>query len=311
MGICALLAVILLTGCSSIQGRPDRLSSSDLTKFGLTCPTESELTAAHAGETDGQYRDRIISKCITAINGKFGAYTTSLNSERATGEIITDLGAQAATGIAAVAKSARAAAKLAAGSSFLLGVNGTLNKSLYYDKTLDVILASMETRRTNVRTAIISAQVKDPDAKVYRLSHAVLDLERYQDAGDMMAAITGLTATVQASKVEAEKEEAAAHIDIAAGTYNLATPATIEARIKKATTAIDALAKAGELNKLNAISKAIKLHITVTTPPPGATTSTLQAIINIAIMGVASLPTDKQDTAMVGVETAITASTGA
>ena len=307
-----LFVSLALGGCASISGGPDRVTAADVTKLALICPSEIDLTGRPAEEAPGAYRDRIVLKCVSVIDAKYAAYVKGLSVDRTTTELVTDVGAQALTGVAAVATSARAAAKLAAGSSFLLGVNGAVNKDLFYQQTLPAIVASMDTRRSKFLTDIVQAQVSDPDAKIYTLARAGFDINRYQDAGNMLSAIRELTANASQSADVAAALLTEAQMNFDNGTANLDTPVDIKARVNAAAAAVRALAaKAGSEGKLRAILTKLK---TSTFPdvsiPNGANSSTLSKVLRVKIQKVASSDTAKQAGMMDQIEAAIKANAG-
>lgn len=308
-----LVASLALASCASINGGPDRITASDVSKLALICPSAADLTGRPSTESDGSYRDRIVLKCVTVINAKFAAYEKGLSVDSTTTELVTDLGAQALSGVAAVATSARAAAKLSAGSAFLLGVNGAVSKDLFYKQTLPAIAASMEARRTKVLTDIIQAQVKDPDAKVYTLARAGFDISRYEDAGNMLSAIRELTASANQNATDAAASLKAAQMNLDIGTVNLSTPPEIKARVNSAIASVRAQAtKAGSENKLRAILTSLKASTfhDLTIPDNQESPSTLSAVLRSTIMEVESADTAKQAGMMDQIEAALKANEG-
>ncbi len=309
-----MLLAMSLSGCASIRGGPGRITADDAVKYAPVCPSDDDLKSRPATESEAAYRDRIIHKCISIIDGKYDDYVQGLSVDRTTTDLVTEVGAQALTGVASVAKGARVAAKLSAGSAFLLGVNGVVNKDLFYKQTLPAIIASMDTQRTRVLTVIIESQVKDPDAKIYTLAHAGADISRYQRAGNMLAAIRELTTSANDSAQTAADQLKAAQINLDNGTANLATPPTIKARVNAAVSSIRSLAnEQGSEPKLQAIAASIKSSVfpEIAIPAGNPTASTLSQILRVTIMRVVSSDSSKQADMMDKIEAAISANTGA
>ena len=107
----------LLSGCASFRGSQERVTAQDFAVFQPVCPTQGEMTAPHATESNGAYRNRIVLLCIQVINSKYAAFTDELSKEASGTNLGTDILAQVLATGASVVNGATAAKRLAAGSA--------------------------------------------------------------------------------------------------------------------------------------------------------------------------------------------------
>jgi hypothetical protein len=289
----------LLSGCTSVEGRQKRLTPSYLTKFGAVCPTEDQLQAPHPAETNGAYRDRVMMVCIKAINGRYAEFVGELSTESNGINLIANVTSQTLATAASLVTKARLARELAAGSALATGLNGAVNKELFYKQALPAIIASMDAKRSKVLTGIVQSQNSDPEAKTYTLARAGPDLDTYQDAGSLTTAVLELTDAAVDNATAASEQLQQAERTIAIGTFNPRTPLAIMDRERQSADFIISLADDDQTAALNAISASLN----AASLEADATAGDLSAAIRIKNHEVTTLPEDQQGARMLSIET--------
>lgn len=299
VAVYGLVVAALLSGCTSVEGRQKRLTSSYLAKYGAICPSEAQLQAVHPSETNGAYRDRIMMVCIKAINGRYAEFVGDLSTESNGINLIANVTSQTLSTAASLVTKARLARELAAGSALAIGLNGAVNKELFYKQALPAIIASMDAKRSKVLTGIVQSQNSDPDAKTYTLARAGPDLDTYQDAGSLTTAVRELTDAAVDNATAASEQLQQAERTIGIGTFNPRTPLAIMDRERQSADFIISLADDNQNAALNAIAASL----TAVSLDADATAQDLSAAIRIKNHEVTTLPEDQQDARMLSIET--------
>ncbi len=101
-----------------------------------------------------------------------------------------DLVALVLTGLTATVGSAGTKAALGAAATGVIGAKSAIDKDLYYQKTVPALLAQMEADRLKA-LAPITTGMKQSDAD-YPLLEAYIDLDAYNNAGSIPAAINAV-----------------------------------------------------------------------------------------------------------------------
>lgn len=285
-----LVAVGSLGGCASFRGAQQRLNSDYIATYTPVCPSEGQLKAPHAGESDGVYRDRIIMVCVKAINARYAAYTDALSTESTGANLATDIVSQTLSTTASVVTKANLARALAAGSAVSIGINSAVNKDLFYKQTLPAIIASMDAKRSKVLTAIVQQQNSDRDAKTYTLARVGGDLDRYQEAGSLTTAVRELTSSAVQNAVQADAGLQVAQMDL--GTAKPVTP-DMATRLGAAADLVRRLEADKKDADLRTIVQSLALR-----PPAGASAALNSALVRANIAAVTTLPSDQQEARM-------------
>ena len=206
-----------LAGCASIRASQRFVTADDIKKSaGMGCPSDNDLSGSpKAGETLGQYRNRIVIKCIKAIDINYDEFRSGLHKESVTSRLVLDILAQGLTSGASIAGK-KTAQRLSAGASFVVGSGAAINKDVYYEQTLPALEAIMDARRSKILATIIDAEKKDPNGSSYTLDAAALDLAAYQSAGNLYAAVADLTKTATEAAARAQD-----NLDYVKGTVDL------------------------------------------------------------------------------------------
>lgn len=211
----SLASLAVLTGCSSLEGyarRPDDpayITAKRSTYFSSNAQSSREQD--YIDETDPikrrTIRDEIVYARMDVIEFDFDNLERELNSAGNGISLGGDLAVLVANGIGATTGGKQTKATLNAISGGIVGAQGTINKDLYYQKTLPALLSQMEANRDRVKAEILAGLAR-PDAE-YPLGAAQLDLRRLVRAGSIPASVGEIT-----QKATADKHDAADQVQM-------------------------------------------------------------------------------------------------
>ena len=212
---CALL--LAATGCSSLRAYPDRVVNARAElKYLRHYFTEDVIKDFNEKADELQkraYRDEVVNGRLRAIDIEFELFEKAINSEHNLTQIGTDWAVLGLSGAGAAAGGEATKAILAAISGGLTGARLSVDKTLYYEKTMPALLAQMEAMRSgqlvNIRIGL-RQNVAD-----YPLSQALADVDMYYKVGTLPGAIIGINSAAGA-KTEAAHQELG---EILKGTY--------------------------------------------------------------------------------------------
>ena len=204
------IAVAMLGGCASFDGTPHPVTSID---SAVTLATEGPFSVAIAagiavagkppgGGTMRDYRDAFLAVQMGAIDAQYFRFRRDLTAQAKAANFGLDLGVLGLTGGGAIAGE-RAANILSAGGAGLTGAKASLNKEVYFEKTLPALVASMDARRLTLKVSFLQKMHKALDA--YSLSEAIIDISTYQLSASIDAAIEQITGDANAAKEKATR----------------------------------------------------------------------------------------------------------
>lgn len=196
-----LMLAFLVGGCTSsgnaFMDRPATLKYRDPP---ASSPAETELAAIQAyhgtadqrqGMSQREYRDSIIYRQLAADDDDFAQFVRNLRSERAGGNIATDLAVIALNGIAAVTGGAQTKATLAMISGGLVGAKNSVDKELFNMEALSAIVSRMKAARLQALVPIMTGLTLETNE--YSLERALYDLRTYANAGTLSATLTAIS----------------------------------------------------------------------------------------------------------------------
>lgn len=280
-----ILALLLAAcGCTSIAGqsRPViSVATADSVLASYQVPAVLEAYQGKHGRAQRLYRDEVIAAYLQAIDARYFVFRGKLGSEARTTQLGFDTVIIGLAGAATLAP--KAAGDLAAVSSGVIGLRGSVDRNVYFDRTLPALLATMDAGRLKVRTRVAEGQAKSTGE--YPLNVALRDLQDYERAGTLYEAIGSLTNVALESRQHAEAAyEARAKftcdpddtVNVAAnpiGTFKRQLYAAAEGEAQARTGALT------EYNKLATLASAFKIN------PAGKTVEQLEAAIDDAFLG--------------------------
>jgi hypothetical protein len=196
-----LLPAFLVGGCASganaLMDRPATLKYRDPP---TRSAAETELAAIQAyhgdasqrqGMSQREYRDSIIYRQLAADDDDFGQFVRNLRSDKAKGNIATDIAVLALNGISAVTGGAQTKATLAVISGGLIGAKGSIDKELFNLEALSAIVSRMKAARLKALVPIKTGL--NQDTTDYSLEQALFDLRGYANAGTLSGALSAIT----------------------------------------------------------------------------------------------------------------------
>ncbi|MFM2410932.1 MAG: hypothetical protein RL481_1760 [Pseudomonadota bacterium] len=203
--ITALLCGFSVSGCATLRGSQDAVP--ELQPVGLV-PIRDALFNNHkpndsdrAGMSRLSYREYVLSSYIAGIEQRYKAFVDQLQAGdrgSALGLDLLQLGIAGTTALAG----ASSAQDLATIGAIAAGTRSSIDKRLYFDRTLPAVIASMNAERATILADI--EQKRSLPTTNYSLDSAVSDLNRLQNAGRLDVAIARMTETAQADKAAAE-----------------------------------------------------------------------------------------------------------
>ena len=201
---------LVLTSCASTSGfqeRPERIDTKlERLQKDYFLPGTDVLAEYNKPERPDKqsYRDNVVHGRLLAIDMQYGLFKQALYEEGVTTNVAIDtLGVVVGTAGAAVTGSdgSRILSALSGGIS---GTGTAINENLYYKRTLPALLALMDAKREAIRAEIISGLTTDHNT--YPLGRALVDLERYVQAGSIPGAISEILASAGEAKSIAEEK---------------------------------------------------------------------------------------------------------
>jgi len=205
-----LLSLPLLGACSTFSGAPPRLTSVDV----LTAedPQYKKALDDFYLKTDETYRRNVRNQFVEAriaiIDQEYLKFRQSLYQDRIGVDLTADLGLLSLNALGAAVSSAAAKTTYAALSAALVGSKTSIDKNVYFERTLVAMLSQMDTLRNNKKIDLFKG-LTQPIAN-YPLSYAKAETDEYYLAGTIARAIQGVNAetavTAAASRIELTKQ---------------------------------------------------------------------------------------------------------
>jgi len=194
-GYCAVTLGVLLGGCATFEGYPKRIDVSDqyLEEVGPFVAPSVVRLYANEGDLRRQsaLRNNIVTARIYAIDVNFHNFVRDITTQQNLGVIGADWAAIGLATAGVLTGSAGNKTTLAAISAAILGAKASIDKDIFYSKTIPAIVTEMEGQRKLVLAQIYAGLKKSSDE--YTLFQALADLDRYYNAGTLNGALVGLT----------------------------------------------------------------------------------------------------------------------
>ncbi len=188
----AITAAMSTVGCASFEGMPRPATSAMAqTNMDDVAAVQAEIEAA-SGDPSLQraIRNDSVWAHIRAADEQYRRFLISLNKTSKGTNLGLDVAGILVSSVGAVAKSA--ANELSAAAAGIAGTRGSINRELYFEKTIPAIEASMQANRLRIKTQIATHLINDDVAR-YPLQQALADLNDYQLAASLNAAIQEIT----------------------------------------------------------------------------------------------------------------------
>ncbi|SHL10098.1 hypothetical protein SAMN05444159_4993 [Bradyrhizobium lablabi] len=205
------LAGLLLSGCETFRGRPERLYTvAEEVTHARVDVLPAILDSYRAATTDNDrmfYRNEYISRRMYIIDAEFTEFETALTREREEFGFSTALVTQGLTTAGAVFTPANTVRTLSALAGGVNASRGFYDSELLVGKTIQIIQSQMEAKRDEVAARIIGKV--GYSAITYPISAALHDLEDYYRAGTLTAGLIKAAADAgEAAKQASDNKEA-------------------------------------------------------------------------------------------------------
>jgi hypothetical protein len=187
---------LTLGGCASLAGYPDNPISVDSDVLALNYYFNAARIAEYQGlQTEAarlKMRNDIAYGRMAAYDAEFSQFQQRVNAEGGFTDTAFDFTSLTLTAIGASPVATVTKTTVSAAATAVNGGRTSIDKNIFYDKTLPALFAQMEANRLTVRTSIVTSLTK-LDTTTYPLGAALSDLETYRDAGSLPGAISGVT----------------------------------------------------------------------------------------------------------------------
>ncbi len=200
-------AFLFASGCVMIRGYPDRSGDigADLKSLEqYFAPATIQAANNQTVEADRRrLRDDIVNGQLRAMDLHFALFEQEMAREGVLINVGTDWAVLGLSGAGTIVPTAGTKAILAAISGGLTGAKGSVDKNVFYEKTMPVLLGKMEALRKEQLVAIRTG-LNLPTSS-YPLNQALIDVENYYKAGTIPGAILGIAESSGATAADAEK----------------------------------------------------------------------------------------------------------
>lgn len=185
--ISLVLGCTALAGCASFDGIQEPVMASDAAVTVAVGSYGMATTLQQIGQENDKkaYRNRVVSIWLLAIDTRYDAFRRDLSRGRKGANVGLDFLTLGLTSAGAIWDGA--ASELSALATGAGGARATLDRELYFEKTLPVLIAYMDAERLKLRGHIIEGMTH-PIGE-YSLEQGFADLWRYQSAGSLDRAI--------------------------------------------------------------------------------------------------------------------------
>jgi hypothetical protein len=198
----------MMSGCASFDGSAKPvIPVGQIIKIADKYDIDKSLIAiADISDDHGKqvFRNRVIAINMAAIDARYMEFRTDLSRQIKGGNFGLDTAILGLTGVGALAGKTTANI-LSAGAAGLTGTKSALSKDVYFERTLPVLLTSLETRRLKIATEIVK-RMRNENANGYTLDEAFLDLNRYQMASSLDGALEQLSSDASARQVTEQRK---------------------------------------------------------------------------------------------------------
>ena len=183
----------LLAACAPLVGYPKDPEDTDATLARLKPYFDGTQELIYLGLAEPARtlkRNEIVLARMHSYDIEFSDFERGLYGEGNEVTLGSDLVGLILGGLTATTGNAATKSALGAASTGVLGAKAAIDKDLYYQKTIPALLAQMEADRLKASLPI-TAGLKLSDAD-YPLMQAYIDLNAYQSAGSIPAAINAV-----------------------------------------------------------------------------------------------------------------------
>lgn len=203
-----LFVSLTVSGCSAFRGAPKSMINYDAEIKRLDKYFNPEVQAEYEKinpSTDPQKakiaRNEIINGRLRVYDLQYSRFKSDLYKEGVGSNIGVD-GAVITMGAIGALSSGGTSKTLSGITAGVTGIKGSVDKNLFYEKTMPALLVEMDGQRLQVLARIRQGQKES--VTDYPLLEALADVDSYFDAGTIYGAIDGVLKSAGDKKNEAE-----------------------------------------------------------------------------------------------------------
>lgn len=190
--ILALCLIVLLSGCSSLKGAPDSPPGQTLNSLDSVYDSYVQRSFQTQDEsTRVSVRNEYITIRMAIIDRNYYAYRQDLYSQRVGTDVGFDVATLGLTAAGAASSSITAKTNSSALAAALIGTKASIDKNVYFDRTLPALMSQMDGSRAEARAQLFAGMMLPSDR--YTLAEADAQLTTYRDAGSLVGAVKSLT----------------------------------------------------------------------------------------------------------------------
>lgn len=194
-----LVAVTLLGGCSAAKVTS---ATQDAYRSSLEVKYVSGVLPPEA-YSDAAVRNSTINDLVFLVDNTFQTYVESLYTSGALFDTVTDLAILGTSTVATVAGGEGAKAVMSAAIAAISGTRATVDKNYFAEQSRLALISKM--REMRARELIPIEQGKQQDISTYPMSQAMVDLQNYFYAGDLLSALQDITSDAAAGLVQQQQ----------------------------------------------------------------------------------------------------------
>lgn len=183
--------VLLVQGCSSFQGAPNWDPAAVKSSDALFDVYVDKFFKANSLDERALVRNEYMTKRIAQIDRSYIDYQQGLYSQRVSSAVGTDVATMTLAGAAAAVSDVGTKTGASAVAALLTGTKTSIDKNVYFDRTLPAMLSQMDALRAEARAQLYAGALLPADR--YSLSQADGDLNEYRQAGTVPRAIAAVT----------------------------------------------------------------------------------------------------------------------
>lgn len=203
--VLVLILSLLAGGCATIRNYPTRSADAwgEAAALNDMFPLSGYFNPAYSETQREIYRNNLINARILAIDLNFEKFQQDLVREGVFTDLGTDWAILGLTGAGAVVPLTQTKTVLAAISTGITGAKTSVDKNLFFKKTIAALITQMKADRKSLLLTIRQKMQEDTDR--YPLTAALIDLEDYYKAGTLPQALTSIN--VNAGATVKQKDE--------------------------------------------------------------------------------------------------------
>ncbi len=200
----AAMCAVTASGCASFDAMPEPIFHAKTVVGHVTKAYPYDVVVLHmAGQDAGYrkvYRNRVAAAYQMAIDARYFAFRRNLSRNAKGGNVAADLILLGLTGSASIWE--KAADELAAAATAVAGARASVNRELYFERTLPALMTIMEAQRLDARTKILRGLAQSEDE--YTVQELFADLGIYEASASLDGAIQKASEIAGAEALQAQ-----------------------------------------------------------------------------------------------------------